>query len=263
MRGLMNTRLQKSSRILLIGDSCKDIYHYGTCNRLSLEAPVPIFDENSIEVKGGMAANVNSNLRAFGLEVKFLTNDHSIEKHRYVDQKFKNHLLRVDKKEPIKKRYKFNKEDLTDIDIVVISDYEKEFLSREQCLLIARHCMENKIPLFVDTKKTDLSCFEGATIKINNDEYKKVVKYPEEFELIVTMGAIGVLYQYRVYPTNSVEVFDVCGAGDVFLSALVAEFVNTSSVENSIMFANRCAAFSVTKPGTYVLTEDDINGICV
>ncbi len=39
----MNTPPQKPFQILLIGDSCIDEYQYGTVDRISPEAPVPIF----------------------------------------------------------------------------------------------------------------------------------------------------------------------------------------------------------------------------
>ena len=35
---------QNSLKILLIGDSCYDYYHYGNVSRISPEAPIPIFD---------------------------------------------------------------------------------------------------------------------------------------------------------------------------------------------------------------------------
>ena len=37
------------NKILVIGDSCTDIFIYGECNRICPEAPVPVF--NPIKVK--------------------------------------------------------------------------------------------------------------------------------------------------------------------------------------------------------------------
>ena len=51
-------------------------------------------------------------------------------------------------------------------------------------------------------------------------------------------------------------------AGDTFLSALVYHYLNTGVMESSIPFANKAAAIAVSNPGTYVLTEDDVNGLC-
>jgi D-beta-D-heptose 7-phosphate kinase/D-beta-D-heptose 1-phosphate adenosyltransferase len=49
-------------KILLVGDSCYDIYHYGEVKRISPEAPIPIFDLKYSEKKYGMASNVYENL---------------------------------------------------------------------------------------------------------------------------------------------------------------------------------------------------------
>ena len=47
----MDTQQQKSWNVLLVGDSCLDIYHYGVCERMSPEAPVPVFRETKKEKK--------------------------------------------------------------------------------------------------------------------------------------------------------------------------------------------------------------------
>ena len=44
----MDIQQQKQLKILVIGDSCKDIYHYGICERISSEAPIPIMKEQNI-----------------------------------------------------------------------------------------------------------------------------------------------------------------------------------------------------------------------
>ena len=43
MTDLATTQQQRQFKILLVGDNCKDIYQYGTIDRLSPEAPVPVF----------------------------------------------------------------------------------------------------------------------------------------------------------------------------------------------------------------------------
>ena len=45
----MIIQAQKQLKVLLIGDSCQDIYHFGSCDRISPEAPVLILKENRIE----------------------------------------------------------------------------------------------------------------------------------------------------------------------------------------------------------------------
>ena len=82
----------------------------------------------------------------------------------------------------------------------------------------------------------------------------------ENSKFIVTLGERGTQYCDIIYPTSTVEVFDVCGAGDVFLSSLVSGYLKYGSVEEAIPFANKMASLSVTHMGTYVLTKEDING---
>ena len=47
----MGFQQQKSWKVLLIGDHCLDVYHYGVCERLSPEAPVPILKQLTTEIK--------------------------------------------------------------------------------------------------------------------------------------------------------------------------------------------------------------------
>ena len=174
----MNTQQQKSSKILLIGDSCKDIYHYGVCERISPEAPVPILRETRIEKKHGMSSNVRSNLLAFGLNVDHFTNKEVIEKHRFIDEIHRQHLLRCDSGEG-KKITPFNVKEINeqnDCEIVVISDYDKGFLTHSICKYICK-IFSDKV-IFVDTKKKDLSCFSNCIIKINEKEFSEVEKKP-------------------------------------------------------------------------------------
>ena len=56
-------------RVLLIGDSCTDVYVYGDVKRLNPEAPVPIIEPKREDITNGMAWNVYNNLTAFGLSV--------------------------------------------------------------------------------------------------------------------------------------------------------------------------------------------------
>ena len=52
----------KRNRILVIGDIMLDEYHYGSVNRISPEAPVPVFLNNSSMYRLGGAANVAVNI---------------------------------------------------------------------------------------------------------------------------------------------------------------------------------------------------------
>jgi D-beta-D-heptose 7-phosphate kinase/D-beta-D-heptose 1-phosphate adenosyltransferase len=245
--------LQKPYKILLIGDSCIDEYVYGTCERLNPEAPVPILKFYRKESKNGMAWNVKNNLQAFGIEVYMLTNKERIVKTRYIDEKYNQQILRVDVENILSPmEYEIPNETY---DALVISDYDKGFITQQKLFELVSN---SKIPVFVDSKKTILpesNCF----IKINDNE-SKLLKSKHN-NLIVTRGSKGAEYDGVTYPGEKVSVFDVCGAGDTFLSALVYFYLEYGTIEKAIPYANKAAAIAVQNFGTYVLSGDDINEI--
>ena len=85
--------------------------------------------------------------------------------------------------------------------------------------------------------------------------------FPENGKIITPLGEKGARYDGIIYPIKTVEVFDVCGAGDVFLSSLAIKYLENQSISEAIEFANRMASISVTHMGTYILREQDINQI--
>ena len=54
--------LEARVKILVIGESCRDVFIYGECNRLCPEAPVPVFNPVKSVDNGGMARNVYRNV---------------------------------------------------------------------------------------------------------------------------------------------------------------------------------------------------------
>ena len=244
---------QKQFKILLIGDSCTDEYVYGVCERLNPEAPVPILKFNKKETKKGMAWNVRENLMSFGIEVFIITNEESITKTRYIDERYNQQFLRVDN-EPLLKPMDYELPE-EKFDALVISDYDKGFLSTEKVFELVEWFDG---PVFIDSKKTKLpkkSCF----VKINDLEYNKLDKPAKN--LIITRGSKGAEYRGKLYPGEKVDVFDAVGAGDTFLSALVYFYLKCGRIETAIPYANKAAAIAVSNFGTYILTEEDVNEI--
>ena len=244
---------QKQLKVLLIGDSCTDEYVYGSCERLNPEAPVPILKFNRKETKKGMAWNVRENIESFGIEVYMITNQETITKTRYIDEKYNQQILRVDN-EPDLKPMNY---DLPDehFDALVISDYDKGFLSNEKVFELVEWFDG---PVFIDSKKTKLpkeSCF----VKINDLEFSKLDN-PED-NLIITRGSKGAEYQGKLYPGEKVDIFDAVGAGDTFLSAMVYFYLKYGKIEEAIPYANKAAAIAVSNFGTYILTKEDVNEI--
>lgn len=248
---------QKQFKILLIGDSCIDEYVYGICTRLNPEAPVPVLQYTRTEKKPGMAMNVLENLKAFDIDVDFLTNEENIVKTRYIDEKYNHQILRVDYEGKLNS---LNGEISTEeYDALVISDYNKGFLSGEKLFKIVK---ESRCPVFIDSKKRDLHLpyKKDCYVKINDIEYTNLMK--EVHNLIITRGGNGAEYDGKMYPAEKVSVFDVVGAGDTFLSTLVYFYLVYGRIEKAIPYANKAAAIAVSHPGTYVLKRKDVESLC-
>jgi D-beta-D-heptose 7-phosphate kinase/D-beta-D-heptose 1-phosphate adenosyltransferase len=249
----MNIQQHKSLKILLLGDNCTDIYRFGTVDRISPEAPVPVFKTRYDITKPGMAGNVEANLKALGCAVDFLYTDTSI-KTRLIDERSRQHIVRMDndvKCSPIT----FDSEIPTIYDAIVISDYNKGTITYE---LIEGLLKEFSGPIFVDTKKTDLARLDGCIIKINKHESSLLTSKPQS-GLIVTHGGEGVVWDDWCFGAKTVEVSDVCGAGDTFLSALTYQYLNTAGdMHKSINFAIDASAVTVQHLGVYAPRLEEI-----
>jgi len=240
-------------KILLVGDSCVDEYYIGNCDRLSPEAPVPIIKIIDHYSLPGMAGNVRKNFTALGVDPEYITNIESIVKTRYIDQKSGQQLIRVDTEPYVQEWNGVTSLKLFEYDAIVISDYNKGFINYGQIEIILK---ESQVPVFIDTKKTNLARMTGAFVKINSKEYSLAKSYCEN--LIVTLGGQGARYRGKIYPAPRVEVSDVCGAGDTFLAALTYQYLTTGDIESAIEFANTAGSITVQHRGNYAPTLQEI-----
>ena len=258
------------SKVLIIGDSCKDVFIYGEINRLTPEAPVPVFNPIRETYNDGMAKNVANNVESFGVEIFTITNPNSIKKVRYVDKKSNQLVLRVDEhdfcdqiKSDILHSIKNNKAKVwggenTKFDAIIISDYRKGFLEEDDIKFIC----ENNGNVFVDTKKKLGKWLNSASyIKINDLEYKNsfdTIGDVLKDRLIITQGKNGCIYNDEVFPVEEVAVKDVSGAGDTFLAALAVKYVKSNDIKESIKFAQKCATLVVQQHGVATVDLEDI-----
>jgi bifunctional ADP-heptose synthase (sugar kinase/adenylyltransferase) len=248
----MNIQQPKSYNILLVGDDCIDVYQYGNVNRISPEAPVPVFTFSHEERKPGMAGNVARNLEALGCCINYLHGETST-KTRLIDIRSKQQIVRIDndvQSQPLEFAT-----DIPDVyDAVVISDYDKGTVSYE----LIEELIALSIPIFIDTKKTDLERMQGAWVKINELEYSKIKT--ECTGLIVTLGSNGakVPHHELSFAAPRVEVSDVCGAGDTFLAALVCEYLTQKDIAPAIKYAIKAASITVQHLGVYAPTWEEL-----
>jgi bifunctional ADP-heptose synthase (sugar kinase/adenylyltransferase) len=246
----MDTQQLKKYKILLIGDDCLDIYQYGTVDRISPEAPVPVFVPGDETRCPGMAGNVYRNLEALGCDVNYLHGKTST-KTRLLDSRSKQQLMRIDQ-DVISTPICFDTEVPRVYDAIVISDYNKGTVDYH----LIEELIATGIPVFVDTKKTDLKRFEGAYIKINELEYNKLVSKCSG--IIVTMGERGARYNNVTVGAPLVEVSDVCGAGDTFLAALTYQYLDSKDIISAIEFAVTASTITVQHLGCYAPKLEEI-----
>ena len=237
------------SKILVIGDSCRDVFVYCESDRLCPDVPVPVLNIIDQKDNPGMAKNVQRNIKSLGAmcEIKTNSNWFDYTKTRYMHAKSNHMFLRVDSNSIIKRA------DIKDIDyrydIIVISDYDKGYLFEED---IEQIC--NNHPLvFLDTKKViGRWCRKAAFIKINNYEYsrsKSSIDDCMQEKIIITKGSDGCVYNGKHYEVDRVDVMDVSGAGDTFMACLVCEYVKSKDIASSIRLANKGASEAVRHRG--------------
>jgi D-beta-D-heptose 7-phosphate kinase/D-beta-D-heptose 1-phosphate adenosyltransferase len=242
-------------KVLVIGDSCTDVFVYGYCKRLCPEGPVPIFEPSRTITNMGMSGNVVANLKSLGAEkVELVTNKEQITKTRYVEEKANHMIIRIDSNDKVTNSFDAKRVPFNDYDAVIVSDYDKGFLTLADLKMIS-----DSHPLtFIDTKKPLSAEMSGYTfIKINEVEWENCKGQTYEMwsgKLIVTMSERGAMYDGITYPVNNdIEVRDLSGAGDTFMASLVISYLKTNSIEVSIEYANDCATKVVQKRGVVTL----------
>ena len=236
-------------KILVIGESSKDIFVYCNALRLAPDLPVPVLQVESNTSNPGMAMNVWRNIQALGGDSEILTNLNweEVTKTRYMHLDSNHMFMRVDSKEAIDP-LDFDSISL-DYDAIVISDYDKGYMTRE----IIQWICENHKLVFIDTKKILGNWSAKASyVKINNYEYERSIDYltPDlQNKVVRTRGGLGCEFRGVHYPVKSSEVKDTSGAGDTFMAALVVKYLETNSIETAIKFANECASIVVQRRG--------------
>ncbi|HPC09829.1 MAG TPA: PfkB family carbohydrate kinase [archaeon] len=249
-------------KVLVIGDSCIDEFQYGVCERISPEAPVPIFKSLYGVQSSGMASNVKNNLEGLGISCDIITNT-MVKPHklRFVDKKTNQMLLRVDGYDRIVEKaeeYLVNI-NFNDYDAIVISDYDKGFLTENTITNITN---KHKL-VFLDSKKKFGKWADGIEfIKVNENEFNNNSKYLiDDFkgELIITLGDEGARHNDVLYHVEQqYAIINLAGAGDTFFAGFVANYLEFGNIPKAINFANKCASWVVSQKGVGVINKSNI-----
>lgn len=200
-----------SLKALIIGDVMIDSYIYGSVERISPEAPVPVVTVKNKEKRLGGAANVALNVQALGakpilcsvvgtdrdgeifkqlLHGQDITSEGIIcsgdrtttKKQRIMSGS--HHLLRIDSE--ISTDINSKEEDalielvrqkIAEVDVVIFEDYDKGTLTARVIQEVIMLANNQNIPTVVDPKKKNFLCYVGATLfKPNLKELKEGLK---------------------------------------------------------------------------------------
>ena len=186
--------------VMIIGDIMVDSYIWGSVDRISPEAPVPIVSVSKREDRMGGAANVGLNVKSLGanailcavtghdikgneflnlLVKENMTNEGIVRsEHRKTTTKFRvfgnnAQMLRVDEEdtgplekedyEQLIKRIQHIFEE-KDIDVVIFQDYDKGVITRELIAFVVELALEKNIPVVVDPKKDNFLNYQHVTL---------------------------------------------------------------------------------------------------
>ena len=194
---------------IVIGDVMVDSYIWGTVNRMSPEAPVPIVEVEKRENRLGGAANVGLNLKALGAKpilcsvigddpkgnefIELLKGEGMLldgiiqSSSRITTTKFRvignnSQLLRVDEEttenlEEIYQEAIQNKVkeiiQVNDVDVIIFQDYDKGVINAELIKFVSKEAKEFDIPVVIDPKKENFMHYKDVTLfKPNLKEIK-------------------------------------------------------------------------------------------
>lgn len=242
-------------KVLVIGETCRDVFVYCQAKRLAPDIPVPVLEISRVEENPGMAMNVQRNVLQLIEKCELVTNDdwQKVVKTRYVHEPTNHMFFRIDSSQEIN-RILPNQLNL-DYDAILISDYNKGFLSEDDIFQISA----SHDSVFLDTKKIVGDWAKNCKfIKINEYEYKRSEMNLSPYlkrKVIQTLGGRGCSFDNKIYPVQEVEVKDSSGAGDAFFAAFAVKFLKTEDVEISINFANQCASRVVTERGVSLICQ--------
>ncbi len=234
--------------VLVIGETCQDKFIYCETTRFSPEAPVPVLNPIEIIENNGMSGNVVRNLQTLEkLNVKHIHQVEKITKTRFVEKKSNHMFIRVDEGETNISKFQRNI-DISDYDIVIVSDYHKGFLSDNDLVYIG---LSSKLSILDSKRKLNSDIINSYDfVKLNEMEYKNNQDLKESDNIIVTLGSKGSMYKGELFSSpNPQETIDVSGAGDTFTASFITKFYKTKNIAESIIWANKMSAIVVSKRG--------------
>lgn len=286
----------QSRSILVIGDMVADIYLDGRISRISREAPVLVLEQAGEKVVAGGAANVVNNiatlggkvhavglvgrdksadglreiLAANGADVRGLIADDSrptISKTRIIAggrATVSQQIVRIDResKAPMAPAVEaelraYIKSILPTVEGVVISDYGSGTVTEGLQSLLIDYCQTKGIPSIVDSRYA-VRRFHGIGYVKQNDAEIAAAK-----GVLVTRGELGMVLVehgavHEIPVSDKSEVFDVSGAGDTCVAAVILALAAGVAPATAARLSNIASGIAVRKLGTSTVSVREL-----
>jgi D-beta-D-heptose 7-phosphate kinase / D-beta-D-heptose 1-phosphate adenosyltransferase len=309
--------------ILLFGDLILDVYITGNHNRIAPEGPFPIVNINNKQTKLGCCGNVLSNISEFFDHIYLITcfNEKEIneiqqliqnknvtlinfhQENRHIIRKsriYSNTICccRFDEEEICNidsinedKIIKYIESIISDINIVILSDYSKGTLTKQLSLELLKLTNEYNIISLIDPKTSDLSKYKNATLlKPNKNEFKDCLtfegisnyndvkdiesKVMNKYNIKIVLNTLAEEgmriffnnshneFTYIDVSTIKSNVVDVVGCGDTIIASL-AVYIATNhfnlkniSYESMLQCLCKVGKIAVETCGCYILNRN-------
>jgi D-beta-D-heptose 7-phosphate kinase / D-beta-D-heptose 1-phosphate adenosyltransferase len=265
----------KSPKLLVIGDLMIDQYLWGSCERISPEAPVQVINVNRESTVLGGAGNVVNNLKKLGAQVDVI----SVIGNCKTSKELKNLLsdIEVDTKYLIEQKYRtsskksriiasqqqvvrYDRESSDDIDIksqntliktfnkivkdyevILLSDYGKGVLTNQLTQSLIRNAKKYNKKVLIDPKGIDYVKYKGAYLLTPN---KKEASEATSINIVDDASLIDAIVELKSLCSLDISLITLSEHG-------VAIFDNEFSIHPTIAKE----VFDVTGAGDTVLAS--------
>ena len=300
-------------KVLVIGDVMLDRYCWGSVGRISPEAPVPVVNLKQTTLVAGGAANVAANVAGLGAtpflvgivgidaEAEMLStvlNEGNITtkflipiKKRKTTVKTRiiahqQQVVRLDQEntKPLEQKnvemvLKRIEKVWDEIEIVIISDYAKGFLTEGLLSRLIIRAKQHRKIVLVDPKGKNYSKYRGITLltpnrseavaacKFDEDETDLIEKAGNKLlaeikakAVLITQGEDGMTLFQKGQKSIRIKasprkVYDVTGAGDTVIACLAVGLAAGADFVKAAQIANIAAGVVVEHIGTTAITR--------
>jgi len=322
MTGIPNKKLLSlkkkflNKRIAVIGDMMLDGYYWGDVKRISPEAPVPVLEVENEFFRFGGAANVALNIIKLGgipFPIGIIGNDNNgsifssllyetginnngivIDDSRPTTTKTRviadsQHVVRIDKeskqyinREIQNKIFKLIEEHITELDGIILQDYNKGILTPSIIEKTIKLANKNHVLITVDPKFNNFFSYKNVTVfkpnrkeagdilgmKIKTDSEissvgKKLLEKLNSKYVLLTLGEGGIAIFERGkkeqrLPTKARKVADVSGAGDTVISTLTMALSAGADIMQASYLANYAGGLVCEEVGIIPIELDKL-----